>query len=161
MDDFSAFTRGERAVLLALNRHGVRYMIVGLSAAVLQGANAGTRDIDLWFESTADPRIRDAVREAGGIWVSTSVGMRSPQIGGEGVGDRLDVVAHMHGLGGFTEEFPNTIEIEVDGVPLRVLRLERIIASKRAAGRKKDMAAIPALEEALAVLRAGGDPAEA
>ncbi len=40
----------------------------------------------------------------------------------------------------------------MDGVTLPVLRLERIIVSKRAAGRAKDLAAIPALEEALAVL---------
>ncbi|HEY5373397.1 MAG TPA: hypothetical protein VIK01_06905 [Polyangiaceae bacterium] len=42
--------------------------------------------------------------------------------------------------------------IEVDGIPLKVLSIERIIASKLAAGRAKDLAAIPALEEALAAL---------
>jgi hypothetical protein len=41
-------------------------------------------------------------------------------------------------------------EIVVDGIPLRVLGLRRIVESKRAAGRKKDLAVIPALEEALA-----------
>jgi predicted nucleotidyltransferase len=151
MDDFSAFTAGERAVFEALNRLGVRYMIVGLSAAVLQGANSGTRDIDIWFEDIADSRLGDAIRAAGGIWVSGTFGMRPPQIGGDAIGDRLDVVTHMHGLGKFAEEFANTMEVEVDGVPLRVLLLERIIASKRSAGRKKDLAAIPALEEAMAV----------
>ncbi len=123
MDDFAAFTDGERGLLDALTRRGVPFMVVGLSAAVLQGANTGTRDIDLWFENLTDPRIRDA--------------------------DRLDIVTHMHGLGRFTEELVNTVEVTVDGVPLRVLKLERIIASKRATGRPKDLAAIPALEEAL------------
>ncbi len=157
MDDFSAFTDGERALFEALNRLGIRYMLVGLSAAVLQGANTGTRDIDLWFEDTSDLRIGAAVRDAGGIWVSGTFGMRPPQIGGDTVGDRLDVVVHMHGLGKFAEEFANTVTLEVDGVPLHVLRLERILVSKRAAGRKKDLAVIPALEEALAVVRAGGE----
>jgi predicted nucleotidyltransferase len=152
MEDFSAFTAGERALLAALTAHGVGFMLVGLSAAVLQGANTGTRDIDIWFEDTSDPRIGDAVREANGIWVSGSFGMRPPQIGGDEVGDRLDVVAHMHGLGKFSEELENSKVIEVDGLPLRVLKLERIVASKRAAGRSKDLAAIPALEEALAVI---------
>lgn len=150
MDDFSAFTDGERAVLKALNRFGVRFMLVGLSAAVLQGANAATRDIELWFADLSDSRIGDAVREARGIWISGSFGMRPPQIGGDNVGDRLDVVSHMHGLGTFEEEMRNTIEIEIDDIPLRVLALPRIIASKRATGRPKDAAAIPALEEALA-----------
>lgn len=156
MDDFSAFTAGERAVFEALNRRGVRYVLVGLSAAVLQGANSGTRDIDLWFEDLSDSRVADAIRAAGGIWVSGVFGMRPPQIGGDAVGDRLDVVTHLHGLGKFADEFKNTIEVEVDGVPLRVLLLERIIVSKRAAGRTKDLSAIPALEEALAATQAEG-----
>jgi hypothetical protein len=80
-------------------------------------------------------------------------GPRASRNGGDAVGDRLDVVSHMHGLGKFAEEYVNSVEVEVDGLPLRVLKLERIIASKRAAGRPKDLAAIPALEEALAVLR--------
>lgn len=152
MDDFSALSDGERALLLALNRHGVRFMLVGLSAAVLQGANTATRDIDIWFEDISDLRIGDAVREADGIWISGSFGMRPPQLGGEALGDRLDVVTHMHGLGPFAEELKHSHVLEVDGIPLRVLSLERIIESKRAANRLKDLAAIPALEEALAAL---------
>jgi predicted nucleotidyltransferase len=152
MDDFSALTDGERTLLAGLSRRGVQFMLVGLSAAVLQGANTGTRDIDIWFEDTSDLRIGEAVREAKGIWVSGSFGMRPPQIGGDAVGDRLDVVTHMHGLGTFQEELPNSTVIDVDGVPLRVLKLSRIIDSKRAAARKKDLAVIPALEEALAAM---------
>lgn len=154
MDDFSALTHGERAVFEALNRHGVPYMLVGLSAAVLQGANSGTRDIDIWFEATNDPRIGAAIREAGGIWVSGTFGMRPPQIGGEAIGDRLDVVTHLHGLEPFATELLHAPEVEVDGIRMRVLGLDRIIVSKRAAGRPKDLAAIPALEEALAALGA-------
>ncbi|HEX7669764.1 MAG TPA: nucleotidyltransferase [Polyangiaceae bacterium] len=154
MDDFSALTAGERALLDGLGRRGVPFMLVGLSAAVLQGANTATRDIDIWFEDTSDLRIGDAVREANGIWVSGTFGMRPPQIGGDAIGDRLDVVTHMHGLGTFQDELPNVTMVEIDGIWLRVLKLERIIASKRAAGRKKDLAVIPALEEALAALDA-------
>ncbi len=154
MADFSAFTPGERAVLDALKRNQVRFMIVGLSAAVLQGANSATRDIDLWFEDTSDPRIAEAIREADGIWVSGSFGMRPPQIGGDEVGDRLDVVTHMDGLGKFQEEFEHSSVITVDDLPLRVLNLDRILESKRAAGRTRDLAAIPALEEAMAALHA-------
>jgi hypothetical protein len=128
-------------------------MLVGLSAAVLQGADTATRDIGMWFEDISDPRIGDAVREVHGIWISGSFGMRPPQIGGDEVGDRLDVVTHMRGLGTFAEELVHTTEITVDGILLRVLSLERIIASKRAAGRKKDLVVIPALEDALAASR--------
>ncbi len=150
MDDSSVFTEGERRLLEALGRRGVRFIVVGLSAAVLQGANAATRDIDLWFEDFTDVRIGEAAREAGAIWVPGSFGMRPPQLGGDVVGDRLDVVTHMDGLGRFAEEVANTKVIAVDGIPLRVLLLRRILDSKRASGRAKDLAAIPALEEALA-----------
>lgn len=154
MEDFSALATGERALLEALNRHGVRFLIVGLSAAVIQGANSSTRDIDLWFADTSDPRLGEAIREAKGIWISGTFGTRPPQIGGDVIGDRLDVVTHMHGLRPFEDEYANAIEVRIDGIPLRVLPLERILVSKRASGRPKDLAALPALEEALAALRA-------
>jgi predicted nucleotidyltransferase len=156
MEEFSALTQGERAVFEALNRRGVSFMLVGLSAAVIQGANTGTRDIDLWFADLADPRIADAVREAKGIWVSGTFGARPPQIGGDAVGDRLDVVTHMHGLGKFADEYASAIEVHIDGLPLRLLPLERILASKRASGRPKDLAVLPALEEAIAAVRSKG-----
>jgi hypothetical protein len=45
----------ERRFLEELNARGVHYMVVGLSAAIVQGANTVTRDIDLWFATIADP----------------------------------------------------------------------------------------------------------
>jgi predicted nucleotidyltransferase len=65
----------------------------------------------------------------------------------------------MHGLGTFEQELRNTKDIEIDGIPLKVLSLERILTSKREAKRPKDLAAIPALEEALAALAESVDPA--
>jgi hypothetical protein len=42
----------------------------------------------------------------------------------------------------------------IDGIPLRLLPLKRILASKRGAGRPKDLARTPALEEGIAALEA-------
>ncbi len=39
------------------------------------------------------------------------------------------------------------LEIEWEGVPVRVLPLERIIRSKEAAGRDKDLAMLPILRD--------------
>jgi hypothetical protein len=36
VDDFAALTPAERALLEALNRRGVRFIVIGLGAAVLQ-----------------------------------------------------------------------------------------------------------------------------
>jgi len=158
MAEVSALTAAERALVEALDRRGVRFMLVGLSAALLQGANVSTQDIDLWFEELGDPRIGEAVREVGGIWVSGSFGMRPPGIAGDVLGDRLDVVTHMHGLETFDVEYAGALSIEIDGLMVKVLPLARIVASKRATGRPKDQAQVPALEEALAVIEGGADP---
>ena len=83
----SAFTESERRFIAELRARGVRFMIVGMSAALIQGARGSTEDIDLWFEDPNDPRIAEAVRAAGGIWVSGSFGMQPPRIGGE-LGER-------------------------------------------------------------------------
>src|SRR5258706_12965690 len=50
----SALEPAEQGFLRALNELGVRYMIVGVTAASMQGARIATEDIDLWFEDLAD-----------------------------------------------------------------------------------------------------------
>jgi hypothetical protein len=151
-----ALAETESAFLDALNRHGVRYLVVGMSAAIVQGAPGVTQDIDLWFERLDDPRIAQAAREAGGFWVSGSFGMRPPAVGGRGLEDRFDVVTFMHGLGDFQTEYVGACTEEVDGLRLSLLPLERVILSKRASGRAKDLAQLPALEATLAAQRDKG-----
>lgn len=148
-----ALEPAERAFLEALQRLGVRYMVVGMSAALLQGARGVTEDIDLWFERLDDPKIGEAARAANGFWISGNFGMRPPGIGGIGPEDRFDVVLTAQGLDDFDEEYTRARTIEVDGLKLRILPLDRIVTSKRAANRPKDLAQIPALEAALAVER--------
>jgi len=145
----SALAAPELRFLAELRARGVEFAIVGVSAALLQGATIATQDIDLWFAQIDDPRIGQAAAAVGGIWISGSFGMRPPGLGGA-LGDRFDVVTHMSGLGSFADELPNTVEVDLEGVKVRVLALERIVASKRAAARPKDLAHIPALEAAIA-----------
>jgi hypothetical protein len=128
-----------------------RFVLVGIGADILQGATGVTQDLDLWFESLTDPRIADAVRAAGGIYVSGSFGMQPPTIGGA-LGDRFNVVTHADGLGPFSHEWAATRVVDIQGVPVHVLPLARVLDSKRAAGRPKDLAQIPILEAALAAL---------
>lgn len=73
-------------------------------------------------------------------------------IGGRGL-ERIDVVTHCDGLEGFDAEYARTKALKLGEVELRVLDLERIIASKEAAGRPKDLAVLPALRAALAAAR--------
>ncbi len=123
-----------------------------MSSALIQGANGSTQDINIWFEDESDPRIGEAAREAGGFWVSEWFGMRPPALGGKELSTRFDVVIHMHGLAPFEKEHPCALAYVLEGIEERVLPLERIVASKRATGRPKDLAQLPALEEALAAI---------
>jgi len=44
------FSENEIRLLGSLLKHQVRFMVVGLSAATLQGAPVVTQAVDLWFE---------------------------------------------------------------------------------------------------------------
>ena len=147
-----ALTPAERALFEALARRHVRFLVVGMGAAVLEGAPVATQDIDLWFERLDDERIRDAAREAGGFWMP-GFGMQPPGFGGAGL-DRIDVVLTAHGLETFDVEYASCLKREIEGVRLSVLPLERVIASKRSIMRPKDVAQMPALEATLAAKRA-------
>lgn len=147
----SVLTAAEKTFLAELNRRGVRFMVVGMSGALLQGARGATEDIDLWFEDVTDSRIAEAARSSGGVWISGSFGMQPPRLGGDALSERLDVVTHMSGLRDFAVEYESVRFETVDGVRIPVLP-RRIVESKRAAARPKDKALLHALEDALALL---------
>ena len=146
------FTEDEAAFLQELVRRGVEFMIVGLSAAALQGAPAVTQDVDLWFKDLSDPRLREAIKRAGGAYVAPTAST-PPMLVGKSVA-LFDIVLSMDGLEPFDRELAHTVEILVGRTPVKVLQLERIIVSKRAANRAKDLAILPVLEDAAATLRA-------
>ena len=145
-------TPAERALLEALNALGVRYLIVGMGAALIEGAPGTTQDLDLWFGQIDGERLREAARRAGGLYTS-GFGLQPPAVGGDGL-DRVDIVLTASGLDPFDREFQQARDYDLDGVPVKVLPLDRVIASKRAAKRPKDTAQLPMLEAALAALRA-------
>ena len=145
-------TSAERALLEALNALGVRYLIVGMGAALLEGAPGTTQDLDLWFGLIDGERLHEAARRAGGLY-TPGFGLQPPALGGAGL-DRVDVVLTVSGLESFESEFARARDYDLDGVPVRVLPLERVIVSKRAAKRAKDAAQIPMLEAALAARKA-------
>jgi hypothetical protein len=145
----SNVTEAEIAFLKELARRRVKFMVVGMSAAVLQGADLGTEDIDLWFQSLSDPGLDEAARVAGGIiaWRASP-----PMITGRGL-DGIDIVTRCDGLRDFDAEYAGAIDAEAFGVKVKVLPLRRVIASKKAANRLKDRAVLPALKAAVAAIR--------
>lgn len=153
MDSSLPLTAEEAGFLKALDERGVRYLVVGMSAALMQGVPGSTIDIDLWFESLTDERIADAARNMGGFVVTRS---QPPLLGGP-FGDRFDLVTHMSGLPDFDAEYAKSLAIDLGNATVRVLPLDRILASKRAAGRPKDKIVIAQIEQTLALLAAEPD----
>ncbi|MGB2906423.1 MAG: hypothetical protein WBB73_04950 [Candidatus Aminicenantaceae bacterium] len=151
MDRSSIFTDKEVRFLRELVKNDVRFMIVGLAAAALQGAPVVTQDVDLWFEDLADPRIKKALKKVGGALVP-QIGLNPPMFAGESV--RLfDVVLTMHGLGSFAEEWQHTLEILLAGVSVKVLKLARIIRSKETIKRPKDLMVLPVLKDVMKTIQ--------
>jgi hypothetical protein len=102
------------------------------------------------FSDLSDSRLAEAARRAGGIWIARHLGMQPPIVWRS---NRRTIRRRPDddGLESLDDEYPAAKALEIDGVAVRVLPLVRIIASKRAANRPKDQAALPALEAALAV----------
>jgi hypothetical protein len=140
-------TERELRFLRELIGHDVPFLVVGLSAAALQGAPVVTEDVDLWFERVDDPRLGEALRQVGGAYVPPTA-LTPPMFAGEGL-ELFDVVLRMDGLQDFRDEFAAAIEMPVGDVRIKVLPLARVLASKRAAARPKDRLVIPVLEEVL------------
>ena len=149
-------TDKEARFLQVLVEEGVEFLVVGLAAAALQGAPAVTQDIDLWFRDLSDPGLRRALRRVGATYVPPS--LQNPPLLAGGDAGLFDVVVKMHGLGTFAQEARRALRIPIGAVEVRVLPLARIIASKKATGRPKDRAILPALEDALRVLQSRKRP---
>lgn len=146
-------TPQERTFLEALIQYQIPFMVVGMSAAILQGAPSTTQDIDLWFQNLDNPNLIKAAKEAGGAYISCIPSiMNPPQFAGEGL-HVFDIVTNASGLESFKQEYKNAKTILVDGLPLKVLPLARVLASKKAANRPKDKLAMYALEQTLLFLQ--------
>jgi hypothetical protein len=145
------FGDGEIEFLKELVREQVDFMIVGLAAAALQGAPVVTQDIDLWFRTLPDPGIARALKKVRGSYVPPTMG-NPPMLAGRDI-ELFDIVVHMHGLGGFDDEREHTIKVPLGRTKVLVLKLERIIASKKATGREKDKLVLGVLSDALRAIR--------
>lgn len=147
----SIFTDNEIRFLRELVKSRVPFMIVGLSAAALQGAPVVTQDVDLWFKDLAHPGIGKALRKVDAVYVAPTA-FTPPLFAGNGV-DLFDIVLNMDGLREFDEELKNAVDVPLDRIRVKVLSLERILVSKQAANREKDQLTIPVLRDALAAIQ--------
>jgi hypothetical protein len=73
----------------------------------------------------------------------------------------LDLLGEITGGGRYEDLLPFSLELRVFDLPCRCLNLEKLIAVKRAAGRRKDFEAIAELEVIREIEERGGAEAEA
>lgn len=145
------FTNKEERFLRELVKNGVEFMIVGLSAATLQGAPVVTQDIDLWFKDLTDPNLLKSLKKVGGTYIPP-IGLNPPMLVGKNM-NLFDIVLTLDGLQSFNKELKNTTDIKIGKTKVKVLHLERILKSKKTANRKKDQLSIPVLEDALLAIK--------
>ena len=151
MAELPLFGESEIAFLSALRAADLEFLVVGLSAAALQGAPVVTRDVDLWMGDLEDEKFFAVLKRFGAVYVPP-VGLNPPMIVGRRIA-MFDIVVSMQGLEGFAAEYRRSPEIDVGTTRVRVLPLDRIIARKRAANRPKDRAVLPVLENVLRTIK--------
>ena len=144
-----SLSESELKFIRLLHEEGVEFLIVGLSAALLQGIPAVTQDIDLWVKDLGNENFLSAVRKFGATYIPPGiVGVNPPMLASEHLRG-FDLVTKCQGLDSIDEELKNAFEVNLGGVLVKVLPLKRIILSKETANREKDKAVLPMLKAAL------------
>jgi hypothetical protein len=130
--------------------HGVGFVVVGGVAAAIQGSTRFTNDLDICYDAAPDNvhrlvrllrRWRPYLRgvEPGLPFVLDVRALATTPImtltTSRGNLDLLDVVP---GVGDYRAAFAASEAVTLGGTEFRSLRLDALIASKRAAGRPKD-----------------------
>jgi hypothetical protein len=149
------------AIVSALNRHRVDYVVIGAFAAIAQQAPiAPTRDIDFTPDESIenlgrvsdalrelDARIRTGVDEGGLPFDHSASSLQRAdmwnlicQYGEFDIAFRPAGFAH-----GYRELIGRAHRVVVEGVEVLVADLDDVIRSKELAGRPKDLRVLPAL----------------
>ncbi len=149
------------ALLRRLTTAKVDFVLVGGLAAIAHGSAVVTEDVDVvvrfdeltlrrLFEALSGTNPRERMspqRPALGDDPLKYVRSRTLDVTtDEGV---LDLLGEITGVGGFERVAANAVTVSLDGQTVRVMRLEDLIASKRAMGRPKDLRVAVELEAVL------------
>jgi predicted nucleotidyltransferase len=130
----------------AFRRHGVRYLFIGKSGAILLGYSDTTQDVDLFVEkhSANCEKLEHALLELG--YRLTEPQALEIRQGKDLVQLRngpfdLDLVFAHDGIERFEDAWRR--RVEVDGFP--VCSIDDIVSSKQAANRARDRESLPRL----------------
>jgi len=148
------------SLLATLASNDVEFIVVGLLAAVAQGAPVTTHDLDIVHRRTPeniarildvllnklDARHRgrqDVLRPTAEILAGPGHSLLQTNAG------PLDVLGAIEGGRDYDALLPTSRRIEISGHPVYVLDLATLIDLKRSSPRLKDQMVLPLLEETL------------
>jgi hypothetical protein len=150
-------------ILRSLCAHGVRFVLIGATAARLQGFPRLTADADV--TPARDPenlqRLAAALRELNARVYTESVpeglafACDATQLQSANLWNlvtdagRIDVVFHPSGTGGYEDLAASGVTFRVFGLDVRAASLEDILRSKRASDRPQDRQDALILEQML------------
>lgn len=122
-------------LLEALEAEDIRYILVGMSAAIVQGVMGTTLDVDFWIDLPPREymRVQNIARKLGGT-VGANTVVYAPD------GTPLNFIfGGLAGLDSFKLESKRTRKMLFRGKKISVLKLERILKSKETLRRDKDL----------------------
>jgi len=146
------------AMLGALVRHDVAFIVVDGAAAIAHGSVRLTSDLDIVYQRTSpnldslvaalvdhQPYLRGAPPGLPFKWDKTTLlrGINFTLI--SSLGD-IDLLGEIPGGGTYEELLPGAMELSVFGMRCRCLSLAQLIRAKRAAGRPRDLEVLAELE---------------
>lgn len=138
--------------IAAFNNNKVEYILVGGLAVVLHGYNRTTGDMDLLVNPTKANYLKmmRAFKEFGlplnSILENDFLNPEEMDVFTFGRPPlAIDLMTKMRGVA-FEEAYEQSIEMEIEGIIIRLLHYNQLIAAKKASGRFKDLDDIEQLE---------------
>ncbi len=129
--------------LKLLNENSVRYLLIGGYAVGYYGYPRATHGMDVWIAVDPDnaEKMVDVMTgfgfEEGAV--SKEIFLRRDRVVRMGVSPmKIEVLMSASGVD-FKDCYPRGLSDEVDGVPVKIIHLEDLLANKTAAGRHKDL----------------------
>ncbi|MBI1853609.1 MAG: nucleotidyltransferase [Planctomycetes bacterium] len=138
-----------RPLFESLNSHRVDYLVIGGVAAIAYGVPRVTLDTDILIRPTRSnaAALLKAFEAAG---LATSILTTPDELAAQEITIfkdrvRVDVQTRTPGID-FDAAFARRKTIDLDGVPVHLVAVEDLIASKKAAGRPRDLEDVRILE---------------